>query len=217
MSPGWTRAGDLDVLVRASGGARPRDRVPLIVALHGLGDRPEAFAGLLSGFAKPARLAFPRAPDRWGSGYSWFPYRDGADDDERARGITAASKRVAVAVEALKQRAPTSEVIVTGFSQGGMLSFALAVLRPELFARSIPISGMLPESLWPRGSAGPTRLPAIVALHGIEDPRVPIGPTRESVSALSAHGYQAQLLEFENVGHAVSPEMRAKLLDLLVR
>jgi phospholipase/carboxylesterase len=187
------------------------------VALHGLGDRPAAFAGLLSDFDKPARIAFPRAPDPWGSGYTWFPYRDGPDENELARGIAAAAKRVAGAVESLTRDAPTSEVIVTGFSQGGMLSFALAVLRPELFVRSIPISGMLPKPLWPSGSAGPARLPAIVALHGVEDPRVPIGSTRRAVAALSAHGYHAELFEFESVGHSVSPEMRRKLLEELSR
>ena len=43
----------------------------------------------------------------------------------------------------------TGKVVVTGFSQGGMLSYALALHHPELIEYALPISGMLPEVLWP--------------------------------------------------------------------
>src|SRR5262245_29161383 len=38
-----------------TGGANPSETLPMIIAIHGLGDRPEAFSELFSGFDVKAR------------------------------------------------------------------------------------------------------------------------------------------------------------------
>ena len=54
-------AGDLAYLEVVLGGARPEEPLPMIVAIHGLGDEPHNFAGLFDGFPECARLILPRA------------------------------------------------------------------------------------------------------------------------------------------------------------
>ena len=99
--------------------------------------------------------------------------------------------------------------------QGGMLSFALAALRPELYSAAYPLGGTLPRPLWPLRGDAARKLPIVIALHGEDDPRVPIGPARLGVQALRDAGYHAELRGFAGVGHGVSPLMRRELWALL--
>lgn len=205
----------LGVVELTTGGAAKDATLPLIVALHGLGDRPEAFAGVFDGFASPARILVPRAFDAWGDGYSWFPFRPADGDAQRAPGIERAAERVANDIAIWAKRRPTrGKPIVTGFSQGGMLSFAIAARHPDLVRAAFPIGGVLPEPLWPALDAAKPSV-RIVALHGEADERVPLGPTRRGVDALVARGFAARLESFPGVGHGIPPALRARWLELL--
>lgn len=205
----------LDVVEITTGGATKDATLPMIVAIHGLGDRPEDFGSLFQGFEAKARVVLPRAPDSWGGGFSWFPFRPDADDRARAEGIAKASELVATTIARLVMERPTrGKPIVTGFSQGGMLSFAIAARHPDAIAAAFPIGGVLPEPLWPRGPSAGGGL-EVVALHGESDTRVPIGPTRNGVEALARAGFQASIQTFPGVGHGIPAPMRTRLFELL--
>jgi phospholipase/carboxylesterase len=198
-----------------TGGAAPGEAVPVVFALHGLGDRPENFAPLFRALPARARVIVPRALEPWGDGgYSWFPLQ-GVTDAARAEGIARAAEVVASAIAEVQRKKPTTgRPLVTGFSQGGMLSFVLAVRHPEAIAGAYPISGWLPPPLWPTERGAGDR-PPLVALHGDADKRLPIGPTREGVERLRSLGIPAELRAYPGVGHTVSPEMRRDLSSLL--
>ena len=131
-----------------TGGASPSDSLPLVVGIHGLGGRPENFGRVLSSLTTRARLVLPYGLEPYGEGFAWFlPWRD---DAELAAGTTRAANRLAAMIDELVQRRPTAgKPIVTGFSEGGILSFALAVLHPESVRATFPVSGLLAPSLWP--------------------------------------------------------------------
>lgn len=207
----FEQAGGIHYLVRYTGGATPDETLPMVVAIHGLGDRPERFA-LLRGYPGQLRVIVPRALDPHGRGFSWFPIRARNPDRERvARGLRAATDKVATMIEAVTKRYPTrGKPIVTGFSQGGMLSFALAVTHPELVAAALPVAGVLPEPMWPSAKA-PDDPPPIVALHGDADPLLAIDATRQTVAALREAGFEATLTEYPGVPHRIQPNMRRDL------
>jgi phospholipase/carboxylesterase len=122
--------------------------------------------------------------------------------------------RLVALVEGLRRTRPTrGKPVVTGFSQGGMLSFALAAGHAEHFAAAVPIAGAIPAALYPTGKAS---LP-VEALHGAADDRVPTKAAQESVAALKAKGYAATLRTWPGVGHTINPEMRQALFDALAR
>jgi phospholipase/carboxylesterase len=215
--PALRQAGELVYLEMITGGAAEDARLPLVVAIHGLGDKPQQFAGMFFGFDVPARIALPRGPDAYGDGYSWFAFRAGGDVSRVSAGIERAAAKLAVAIADIVGRRPTAgSPIVTGFSQGGMLSFALAVHHPDMVGSAVPIGGWLPPPLWPTAPA-PEGAPKIVALHGSDDSLVPIAPTRDAVQALRERGYDATLETFEGVRHTVPSVMRGKLFDELER
>src|SRR5450432_2614789 len=61
-------AGDLDLIEILTAGARDEDTLPMIVAIHGMGDRPENWVDSFAKFPIPARVFLPRAPAAYGNG-----------------------------------------------------------------------------------------------------------------------------------------------------
>lgn len=180
---------------------------PLVVAMHGLGDKPEAFQRMLAHEAVRVNLHVPAGPLPRGSGHSWFNIRAAQDDAELAAGVAQAADAVAAYIADVRQ--PGQPVVVTGFSQGGMVSFTLALTHPELVDLALPLGGFLPTALR-TGTAGPDA-PRIVALHGAEDTRIPTRSAEASVAWLAEAGFTAAIETYPGVGHGVSPPMRARI------
>jgi phospholipase/carboxylesterase len=212
-------AGDLAYLEVMLGGARPDEPVPMIVAIHGLGDEPHNFAGLFDAFPERARLILPRAPTAFEEGgWSWFPVRARDRDVESlSRGIEAAANTIANSVTVLVQDRPTvGAPIFTGFSQGGMITFAIAVHHPEITGAAVPVGGWLPPPLWPAGKGSGTAYPRILALHGTADTAVHFDTTKEAVDHLGALGFDVELKAYEGVPHVLTPDVRMDLTAALV-
>lgn len=203
--------------VHHTAGADPDATLPLIVAIHGLGDRPERFA-LLDGFPAPARVIYPRGLAPHHGGYSWFaiePRRATESGEETVRGVAEAADALAAMIAELTKRFPTrGKPIVTGFSQGGMLSFALAVRHPSALAAAVPLAGYLPEALVP--ATAPPGTPPIVALHGEDDPLIAIGAAQGTVATLRERGFSAELVAYPEVPHSVSAAMLRELYRRLL-
>jgi phospholipase/carboxylesterase len=212
------RAGEIHYLELVTAGADPESPLPMIIALHGLGDSPQGFRTLLEDFDRPARVILPRALDAYEEGWSWFPIRARDRDVEAlARGIARAADALAPAIDELTQTRPTvGKPIVTGFSQGGMLSFQLAVHHGELFSAALPIGGWLPEPLWPLAiDANPGVAPPIIAFHGDADAAVPYEPTKLAVDRLRELGYRVDLETYVGVGHMISSDIHADVMQAL--
>lgn len=195
-------------------GGDATDSLPWVVALHGLGDTPGNFLHLLRGSDLRAHVYALRAIHPYGDGFDWYDARVTGDQAALSRGMNVAVDRVAAwirthAGDPRNQGTP----VVFGFSQGGMLSFALATQHPDLLRAAVPVSGLLPKALWP-GQA-PSRNIPILALHGTEDRVIPIEPARDLVVHLKALGFDASLTEFDGVAHSIPPQVHSRLLGNL--
>jgi phospholipase/carboxylesterase len=192
-----------------TGGATEDQPLPLLVAVHGMGSRPEQFAGALVDLDVPARVILPLAPHPTASGGgSWFAFRLG-DPDRDAFGLRVheASEDLVALMDWAEDRYPTKgRPVITGFSQGGMLSFAVAAGWPDEIAAALPVGGDMALSLVP--SDAPPNPPPVIAFHGTVDDVVPIGPVERAVEALRAVGYDVALHRYEGVGHGISAPMR---------
>lgn len=190
------------------------DHVPLptIWILHGRGDVARVPGWPFWDLPTPVRVFVPQAPTPLGEGFTWLPVRVAEGrTEELAAALEVMARRLAHLIEVFAEARPTlGRPIVAGFSQGGLLSFTLALRHPEQLARAFPSAGWIPPSLVP-DLADPARFPPIRALHGTEDERIPIGPTRELVARLQAAGLDVELVEAPGVGHEMSPEMAAQL------
>ena len=199
-----SRAHPIERVVR-SGNSGPR-----VVVIHGYGATPDRIIGLMDGYAGEARLLAPQAPTPALKGWSWFPLSSEVGGaDALGPGISTAADDLAAWLMT-EGVSPSDPAVVTGFSQGGMLSYALAVRHPDLIALSVPIAGMLPLDLLPERPP-PTTAPPIRAWHGDGDLRVPTALAQRTVDALSAAGWDARLETVPRTGHAVPRAAREGL------
>jgi phospholipase/carboxylesterase len=212
QAPVEGKAGKLDHVERLTGGARASEALPLVIAIHGLGDTPENFVELFRGFAPAARIVAPRAPDPWHGGSSWYPYR--GTPAEKLPVIRARADLLASFIAELRKVRPSvGRTIVTGFSQGGVMSFALAAYHPELLEAALPVAGMLEAALPdPAPFSSPLR---VNAFHGTRDDMVSYAGGAASVERLKKAGRAATLKTYEGVGHTITPDMERDLFAAL--
>ncbi len=200
---------ELSYVEWVSPAAEGRQALPLVVAVHGLGDTPENF---IRGFADPGqvvRVVAPRAPLQWRRGWSWFNHRVAAADPEvLSDELQQRADEVAALIEHLKAQGKVKgPVLVTGFSQGGMVSFAMALHRPDAIDGALPLSGHVPAPLLARTAAQTGRVP-VRAFHGDEDPVLPVTNVQHAVQVMQERGYDAGLTVFPGMGHTISSQAR---------
>lgn len=91
-------------LEHMTGGARPDERVPMIVALHPMGGDPADFLQLFRRYRRRARLILPYGHPNGGM-YIWY---DSVRDDVAASMVTREADRIAAVLAALVAARPTA-------------------------------------------------------------------------------------------------------------
>ncbi len=202
----------------------PGGPAPVLVALHGKGDRADRFEEEAAGALPPgwallvpsAPLPRDRDPGRGGVtvGASWYLY-DGdtplfreslARAEEHVLAVLDRARAAAKRPPKGARAADFARAAVLGFSQGAYLAGVLAVRHPERFRAAVLAGGRLKhEILGDRFPAA--RGLRILGLHGRRDEAVRAGPAREGIEAALAAGRDARFREFD-AGHEFSPEMR---------
>jgi phospholipase/carboxylesterase len=124
--------------------------------------------------------------------------------------------RVVATADALRAARPTrGRPVVIGFSQGAMLTWAVAVAHPRAIAAAFPIAGFLFPEMLEKTRIDAHAMPPIVAFHGDADPLVPVDEDRKGVRALEQHGVHAELRVFPGVRHEIPPALRDEIFASL--
>jgi phospholipase/carboxylesterase len=195
----------LRVLRKTLGGAKASDPLPWVVAFHGLGDTPEGFSQLFEGVPLRVHVYVARAPLPYGSGYDWFGTRVRGETDKLEDAVRRRLDDVARLLDSLANEPQNSgKAVVTGFSQGGILSYAVAVAGLPHVRAALPLAGWLPPGL-----AGVPPSTPVVAFHGETDSVVPFRATQQMVLSWKSSGSEVnvQFRTYPNVGHTVPPQM----------
>ncbi|BDR53977.1 phospholipase/carboxylesterase [Bombiscardovia apis] len=193
-------------------GGQANLRRPIFLLLHGWGSNEDDIADLMRYIAPYNDYVSLRAPltvpgsDRgmFGPGYSWFHRALPQGDDLDRDGFAAAS---AIDQWVAKNLPAEREVVVMGFSQGGMLAAHLMRVNPERYRAAIALSGFLaPGSV--EGTA-----PADERLSSLEKPVFyGFGTADQVVPRYESHAFAAWLDEhvwlrsqsYNNLDHSVS-------------
>jgi phospholipase/carboxylesterase len=181
------------------------ETAPLVVAIHGMGDKPDNWIETWSTFPGKAQIALPRAFTKYGDGFSWFELRDNMPDAELGTEVGAAEDKLWKGIAKL---AGARKVIITGFSQGGILSFASAARHPDRIAYAFPVSGSCPGPLLPKDKAHAAPL---LAFHGTADNVLAFKWGKGAVDAFKEQGNEATLREYPGVGHTMTAGMQKDL------
>lgn len=182
---------------------------PLLLLLHGYGANERDLFDLADHVDPRLHVVSARAPMSlpWG-GFAWYHLggQPGAlvpDPETRDR----APELLERFVEALPGHAGADprRVYMLGFSQGAIISLALAARRPELMAGLVAVSGYLdPEMLPPSGPASLAGLP-ILHMHGAYDDVIPVAAAHMTRDVLGQTGARYEYHEYP-IGHGIHPE-----------
>jgi len=188
---------------------------PTVLALHGWGANAMDLLGLAPYLADgqflvlcpQGRVEVPLGPM---VGYGWFPLTMNAtaDPHELERGIDAARSFL----DAAEQRYPIDRkrTVIVGFSQGGVVAYALALRDPQRFAGLVALSSWLPEPMAQSLATANRQQLATLVHHGASDDLIDVARARESVERLRALQVPVAYREFD-MGHQISAESIADL------
>lgn len=194
---------------------------PALIALHGWGANaldllalaPYLADGEFLVLCPQGSLTVPLGP--MGDGYGWFPLTPGTPPDPEA--FEAALGDLLRFLDAAQHRYPIArdKVALLGFSQGGVMAYAMALREPKRFAALAALSTWMPPSFGPAvAGCDLGRLPVLVQ-HGVHDELIECARARESVDHLRPLQADVTYREYD-MGHEISPESATDLSAFLV-
>src|SRR5262249_42475841 len=191
----------LTVLHRAPRKPEPGRKPPLLVLLHGFGANENDLLPMAARLDGRLAVASPRAPYQIREGsYSWMNGNNDPGELDRAR------QTVLDCIEQVvgETGADRSRVYLAGFSQGAMLTLAIALTEPQKIAGAAVLSGRLAAAVRDHyAPADQLKGFPILVTHGTEDPQIPVRSARDTRNALKPLGVALEYHEFES-GHYIS-------------
>ena len=192
--------------------AQPNDRnLPLIIGLHWMRSNPDEFAAYLNEIKSPARILLLQGSYPFKEGFSFYPtepenYYKMNDDAKMKVLIQEGNKLAKFIMTATKKYPSTKKPVIIGASQGGDLSYFIAIECNSLIGLSCPLLATIDERLIVEGKPKP--LAPIHAFHGEEDPIVPVNTALQHIKALQKHQFKAIITTFNGVQHDISEGMK---------
>jgi|SRR5581483_1943520 len=199
--------------VRAPDGSANTDPLPLVFVLHGRGADANDLADLAPMMGAGYRFVFPNAPEPFEPargfqfGYTWF---DGwpAEPESIKRSRNLLLKFIDEILE--RYATPPGKMILSGFSQGGLMSLDAGFRTKQKLAGIVVMSGALYEDDPPPFSRD---IPVLI-VHGTQDDMIPVLAARRARRLLESHGVEPEYHEFP-MGHFVTPESIAVVADFI--
>ena len=190
---------------------------PAIFLIHGYGSNCDDLFSFAPYLPKNLTIIALEAPISLAQGnsawYHLYPGQNGtlkSDLNEAQRSLELITNDIKQLIQ--KYNINKIDVSVLGFSQGAILSWALAYSKSEIVRRVIALSGYIHESI---DTSDPPKFIGY-ATHGITDEIIPIKMARDSVFPISQKHSAIEYHEF-NDGHNVSQENFTKMLIWLER
>jgi phospholipase/carboxylesterase len=191
-------------------GRRGQSPSPLLLLLHGVGSNEQDLFGLAPYLDERFLVVSVRAPVVMGAGaYAWFnieftPQGMRADIEQAKRSLELLPGFIDEIVKT--HEADDKCVYVAGFSQGAMMSLALALTRPDKIAAVVAMSGRLPSLVLEQNPDQKALggMPVLVT-HGLYDPMLPIEEGRSIRKQLQALPVELTYREYP-MGHEVNLE-----------
>lgn len=187
------------------------DKNPLLLLLHGYGSNEAdlfSFAGELPDeyFIISARAPYSL---QYGS-YAWYDINFDADQNKFSDNQQAIISRDLIAsfIDELIATYPidSNKVSLFGFSQGAILSYAIALSYPEKIEKVVAMSGYINmeivEENYLKNNFSNLK---VFASHGAVDQVIPVEWARKTPAILEKLGVKISYNEYP-IGHGISPQ-----------
>ena len=184
---------------------------PLLLLLHGYGSNEEDLFSFANELPEEYYVISARAPfDLMHGSYAWYAINFDADENKFSDINQAQSSRDLIATfidEIIATYAiDANNVTLVGFSQGSILSYAVAVSFPQKVQRVVAMSGYFnPEIAIENYKENNVSNLKIFASHGTVDQVIPVEWARKIKPILDELKIENIYKEYP-VGHGVAPQ-----------
>jgi len=187
------------------------EKNPLLLLLHGYGSNEEDLFSFANELPQEYYVISVRAPyDLMFGSYAWYAINFDADENKFSDTKQAAVSRDLIAnfIDELvsSYAIDATNVTLVGFSQGCILSYAVALSYPQKVQRVVAMSGYLNlEIATEKYAANDFSNLKIFTSHGSVDQVIPVGWARKAKPVLEALGIETIYKEYP-IGHGISPQ-----------
>jgi phospholipase/carboxylesterase len=188
-----------------------KEKNPLLLLLHGYGSNEEDLFSFAAELPDEYYVVSARAPyDLNPYGHAWYAINFDADENKFSDIDQAKESRdiIAKLINELISELPIDfqNITLIGFSQGTILSYAVALSYPEKVKNVIALSGHInTDLLVPGYEKNDFRHLNMFISHGTVDQVIPVEWARKAPDLLKKLGIEATYKEYP-IGHGVSPQ-----------
>ena len=188
-----------------------QEKNPLIILIHGYGSNEEDLFSFAPELPKNAFIVSVQAPYQVPPyGFAWYAISFDADMNKFSDDAQAIKSRDLLVefIDELCAKYPIDQkdVNLIGFSQGAILSYALAVTYPEKVNKVVALSGYFnADIMQPKPDLTVYDHLKIFGSHGTVDQVIPVEWARKSADLLKPYAISFQYKEYP-VGHGVAPQ-----------
>ena len=198
------------------------EKSPLLLLLHGYGSNADDLFSFAGELPKNYFVVSAQAPyDMQYGSYAWYAINFDADENKFSDLPQARLSRDLIAKfidELLEKYAiDKNNVTLIGFSQGTILSYAVALSYPEKVQKVVALSGYLNLDIvkedYLKNSLSNLKM---FISHGTQDQVIPVEWARKAPATLNNLGIETVYKEYP-MGHGINPQNFADLKSWLER
>ncbi len=188
-----------------------QEKNPLIILIHGYGSNEEDLFSFAPELPKNAFIVSVQAPYQVPPyGFAWYAISFDADMNKFSDDAQAIKSRDLLVefIDELCAKYPIDQkdVNLIGFSQGAILSYALAVTYPEKVNKVVALSGYFnADIMQPKADLSVYNHLKIFGSHGTVDQVIPVEWARKASELLKSYAISFEYKEYP-VGHGVAPQ-----------
>lgn len=183
----------------------PADKpVACVVVLHPFGGTAEWIVERWKGAAKKlgVLVVAPRAVIPQGQGFRW------QDAD-----LTDKIVMKALDYAKAKHKIDDKKIVISGFSEGGAMTFVMAMRHGDVFCGAIPVGGVMSDPLVGWDEIKKRKLPRFVIMIGDQEPKASLDNNREAVKKLEDAGAKTKLNIYPGLGHDFPKDTEKELSE----
>lgn len=196
------------------------DKAPLLIMLHGYGSDENDLFSFSSELPEELFIISLKAPYSLEPfGHAWYAINFDSEQNKWSNTEQAIKSRDLVTkfIDEAIEHYPVKKDNITllGFSQGTVLSYAIALMYPEKVKNIIALSGYIDQELLPdQADVNRYKHLDFYCSHGSEDQVIPVDWARKAQPFLNSLNIKNRYSEFP-VGHGVAPQNFFELKEWL--
>ncbi len=193
------------------------DKTPLFVLIHGYGSNEEDLFSFAQDLPQNAHIVSARAVyDIMYGGYAWYDINFVNNEKwmDEVQAVQSRNKLVEfVDAIASKENLDSENVTLMGFSQGAILSYAIALNHPDKIKNVAILSGYPePKIIGDFDQKKDFSNLNFFVSHGVEDVVLPIEMGRTGEEFLNSLNIKFEYHEYKS-GHGIAPQNYYDLMD----